>query len=415
MTRRDWFCPTCVAGTHSTGSKTKARVEPWRWDAADAAESGLPSEAASTSAAKTAPAAPAAPPPTAITAATTAISSSASTTSAPAASASSPAATTNTATCPATIPALTPGEAAAAAAVQAAQSSPVDTGAGVGPPRRNTAVAGRRAASPLSSSAAAAPASKSKSKSESESEIESEIESWASRRAVRETLLRRARAQLHLASVPERLLSRDAQRGVVADFCCGRLDARRGGALYVCGSPGLGKSLTVRAAMAQLKEEASPAVRFAFFNASLCFEPSAVYAALLHELGGGSGGAASSVAAAKAKPAAGDPDAKALLEEMLAPAVAAGGAAADGAAGGGKRKRTLSTATHGAEGKGGGAMCVVALDEIDQLLNRQQDVLYQLFDWAAVPTLRLEPWPWPWHWDWHVALTTGTGTGTSFS
>ena len=258
----------------------------------------------------------------------------------------------------------------------------------------------------MSSSSAAAPASESKSKSE----IEIDPESWAARRVARETSLRRARAQLHLASVPERLLSRDVQRGVVADFCCGRLDAQRGGALYVCGSPGLGKSLTVRAAMAQLKEEASPAVRFAFFNASLCFEPSAVYAALLHELGGGSGGAASSVAAAKAKPAAGDPDAKALLEEMLAPAVAAGGAA-----GGGKRKRTLSTATHGAEGKGGGAMCVVALDEIDQLLNRQQDVLYQLFDWAAVPTLRLEPWPWPWHWDWHVALTTGTGTGTSFS
>ena len=33
-------------------------------------------------------------------------------------------------------------------------------------------------------------------------------------------------------------------------------------------------------------------MRFAFFNAALCFEPSAVYAALLHELGGGGGGAA---------------------------------------------------------------------------------------------------------------------------
>ena len=395
-----------MAGTSSTGSKTKARVEPWRWDAVESA--------------KTTPAAPApvpaAAPAAAITGATTAISSSTPATSAPAASSSSPTATTNTTTCPATIPALKPGEAAAQAAqaaqvAQVAQSPPVDTGAGVGPPGRNTAVAGRRAVSPLSSSAAAAPASKSKSKSESESERE--IESWATRRAVRETLLRRARAQLHLANVPPRLLSRDAQRGVVANFCCDRLDARRGGALYVCGSPGLGKSLTVRAAMAQLKEEASPAVRFAFFNASLCFEPSAVYAALLHELGGGSGGAASSVAAAKAKPAAGDPDAKTLLEEMLAPAAAAGGAAADGPAGSGKRKRTLSTATHGAEGKGGGAMCVVALDEIDQLLSRQQDVLYQLFDWAAVPTLRLEPWPWPWDWDWHVALATGTGTGTS--
>ena len=251
----------------------------------------------------------------------------------------------------------------------------------------------------MSSSSAAAPASESKSKSE----IEIDPESWAARRVARETSLRRARAQLHLASVPERLLSRDVQRGVVADFCCGRLDARRGGALYVCGSPGLGKSLTVRAAMAQLKEESSPAVRFAFFNASLCFEPSAVYAALLHELGGGSGGAASSsTAGAKAKPAA-DPDAKALLEEMLAPAAAAGGAVADGAAGGGKRKRALSTAKHGAESKGGGAMCVVALDEIDQLLGRQQGVLYQLFDWAAVPTSPLEPWPWhwPWHWHWH--------------
>jgi predicted NBD/HSP70 family sugar kinase len=156
--------------------------------------------------------------------------------------------------------------------------------------------------------------------------------------------------------------------------------------------------------MAQLREKASPAVRFAFFNAALCFEPSAVYAALLHELGGGGGGAASSVVAARTKAAAGDPDAKSLLEEMLAPAAAAAGGAVgvitsgavpNGAAAGGKRSRTPSAATHGAEGKGGGAMCVVALDEIDQLLNRQQDVLYQLFDWAAVPATRLEPWPRP--------------------
>ena len=34
-------------------------------------------------------------------------------------------------------------------------------------------------------------------------------------------------------------------------------------------------------------------------------------------------------------------------------------------------------------------MCVVFIDELDQLLGKQHEVLYQLFEWAAAPGSRL--------------------------
>ena len=45
-------------------------------------------------------------------------------------------------------------------------------------------------------------------------------------------------------------------------------------------------------------------------------------------------------------------------------------------------------ATDGKRGEGRG-MCVVVLDEIDQLISRQQAVLYSLFELAAAPGSRL--------------------------
>ena len=54
------------------------------------------------------------------------------------------------------------------------------------------------------------------------------------------------RASLHLASVPDALLCREAQLDAIVGFCGSRISTSCGGALYVSGSPGLGKSLTVR-------------------------------------------------------------------------------------------------------------------------------------------------------------------------
>jgi hypothetical protein len=62
----------------------------------------------------------------------------------------------------------------------------------------------------------------------------------------RRNLLLCVRESLHLASVPEALLCRENQLSAIVHFCHDRMREAQGGALYISGSPGLGKSLTVR-------------------------------------------------------------------------------------------------------------------------------------------------------------------------
>ncbi|KOO33990.1 cell division control protein 6-like protein [Chrysochromulina tobinii] len=105
---------------------------------------------------------------------------------------------------------------------------------------------------------------------------------WCTRRR---SMLQQARAALHLATVPAALLCREEQLRTVLDFCGERLAAGQGGAMYVSGSPGLGKSLTIRQAHDRLAEELSPSHRLALVNAFHLASPAAVYATLLAELG----------------------------------------------------------------------------------------------------------------------------------
>lgn len=105
---------------------------------------------------------------------------------------------------------------------------------------------------------------------------------WCARRRA---LLRQARAALHLASMPTALLCREEQLRTVYQFCQERLAARQGGAMYVSGSPGLGKSLTIRQAHDHIAASLAPEHRVALVNAFHIASPSAVYATLLSELG----------------------------------------------------------------------------------------------------------------------------------
>ena len=97
--------------------------------------------------------------------------------------------------------------------------------------------------------------------------------------ASRRRLLQRARAALHLASMPAELLCREVQLQQVRTFCRDRLRATRGvPSLYVSGNPGLGKSLTIRQAYERLSDELPGRHRLAFLNAFHLASPSAVYA-----------------------------------------------------------------------------------------------------------------------------------------
>lgn len=73
---------------------------------------------------------------------------------------------------------------------------------------------------------------------------------WCARRR---KLLEQARKALHLATVPPALLCREEQLRMVVEFCEERLTTGQGGAMYVSGSPGLGKSLTIRQAHDQVR------------------------------------------------------------------------------------------------------------------------------------------------------------------
>ncbi|KAL1504953.1 hypothetical protein AB1Y20_008720 [Prymnesium parvum] len=198
----------------------------------------------------------------------------------------------------------------------------------------------------------------------------------------RRRLLLLARASLHLASVPTSVLCREQQCESIIGFCRARLSSSRGGAMYVCGSPGLGKSLTVRQAHDAVQRLLSPKDRMCFINAFRLDSPATVYTSVLQAICGYSDGG---VRAHMRK--LDSVDAKAALERLVlrkdeansvAPKVSAKKAALQ-----------LGSSTSGGKSCGADGMCVILLDEIDQLLSLHQQVLYTLFEWAAVPTSRL--------------------------
>ena len=80
-------------------------------------------------------------------------------------------------------------------------------------------------------------------------------------------------------------MRRCLQLNHMVDFCFQSVESGQGRAMYVSGSPGLGKSLTVRQAYDQIATSLSPEHKIALVNAFHLSSPSAVYTALLAELG----------------------------------------------------------------------------------------------------------------------------------
>ena len=263
-----------------------------------------------------------------------------------------------------------------------------------------------------------------------------------------ERVLKSLRTELSLSSVPNRLLCREAQLQSIMGFVQQCFAAAKGAAMYISGSPGLGKSMTVREAYRKLTtnatggappssvvscphscqnvtttaaqrqarllatNEAGPA-RVCFLNAFQLQTPTAIYGALLRELGVEQAFIDATTSPRQALQRFLVPDSETFVEErrdtldksspvhkvrrLRASRVqrteAAGRGSHDYRAQHTASGAALSTgrpqSSCGGEGTVVSGMCLVVIDELDQLLGGDHEALHALFEWAAAPSSKL--------------------------
>jgi cell division control protein 6 len=166
------------------------------------------------------------------------------------------------------------------------------------------------------------------------------------------------KAAMHTSSSPEEAKCREAERAKVIDLIQGCLRDRKPGSLYLAGLPGTGKTLTLKEVQRTTEKwgiagKSRPKV--AYINCMSLRDPKAIFGVILEELG----------------ETAHATDLQSMNNSMEFsdfPEVVA--------------LRRIMTESNS---KSGGGMCIVLLDEMDQLLTTSKDVLYELF---ALPALK---------------------------
>ncbi|KAF9963519.1 AAA ATPase, partial [Mortierella alpina] len=147
---------------------------------------------------------------------------------------------------------------------------------------------------------------------------------------------------------PHRLVGRDMEREVIRNFCREHILKPNAGSLYISGQPGTGKTALLNEILRDMEpemEEAEHKIKTVVINCMTIKDPRFVYSKLLEEMG----------TAVESK----DKDWVIKTLESLV------------------LKSTKKI------------MYVVVLDEIDQLLTKDQDVLYKLFEWSSMERSKL--------------------------
>ncbi|BGO97555.1 putative Origin recognition complex subunit 1 (putative) [Rhodotorula toruloides] len=166
------------------------------------------------------------------------------------------------------------------------------------------------------------------------------------------TPFERAKALLHVSATPESLPWGEDQREQIRQFIGNAVLGRSGGCLYVHGVPGTGKTATVHSVVRELQnDEDMDAFAFVEINGMKISEPMAAFSHLWAALAPPD----QQQSGRKVSPKA----ALAALENHFANPDPA-------------RKTT-----------------VVLVDELDQMLTKRQDVLYNFFNWPHIPHSRL--------------------------
>jgi Cdc6-like AAA superfamily ATPase len=199
--------------------------------------------------------------------------------------------------------------------------------------------------------------------------------------------LAEAQRALDGGHVPAELRGREKEVAEVRAFVAGCLQRGSGDSLYVCGSPGTGKTAAVQRALTQLRESSAAAVHFCYLNAMSVANGRAVVPALLSALC-----EAADLAPPPRWPVGDELDAIARrvfageLDLRSALDLCAGVAKSP------KSPKSPRAARRGIGSGSGGAsrtMYVVTVDEIDRLLTAKSDTLLKLSAWPKMRDSRL--------------------------
>ncbi|KAK3809826.1 MAG: P-loop containing nucleoside triphosphate hydrolase protein, partial [Linnemannia elongata] len=157
-----------------------------------------------------------------------------------------------------------------------------------------------------------------------------------------------AKALFRRTTEPHRLVGRVAERDTIRTFCQNHILTTKAGSLYISGQPGTGKTALLKEVMRDMETEMQAVdheIKTIMINCMTIKDPRLVYAKMLEEMG--------YVAESKDK------------ETVI---------------------KTLETLV--LDNKKNAAI-VAILDEIDQLLTKDQEVLYKLFQWSTTEGSRL--------------------------
>lgn len=157
-----------------------------------------------------------------------------------------------------------------------------------------------------------------------------------------------AKALFRRTTEPHRLVGRVAERETIRQFCLNHILTPKAGSLYISGQPGTGKTALLKEMIRDMQpaiEKAPFAIKVLTINCMTVKDPKLVYHKMLVELG--------------YKSEVGDKEAAIVVENLVL----------------GDKKNKI--------------MYVTILDEMDQLLTKDQEVLYRLFQWSCMDNSKL--------------------------
>ncbi|KAJ8096836.1 P-loop containing nucleoside triphosphate hydrolase protein [Lipomyces tetrasporus] len=142
---------------------------------------------------------------------------------------------------------------------------------------------------------------------------------------------------------PGKLLCRDVERDILKSFFESHVSNRTAGSLYISGPPGTGKSALMAEVLDDLKDKFGPAVKVANINCMTVCKPALVFCNIFQEL----------IGELLSESSVGEQSVTEKLEQLL----------------------TQSSTKQS---------CIVILDEMDYLMTKDQEILYQAFEWTRL-------------------------------